>query len=108
MRQREDDDVVTRELLRGRGDDDPVRVRREVGLVLTQRVARRRMARDRRDAKARVPGQQAEELTARVPGGTGDRHSVFTHANNHTPCCLARVHRASDCRTISCRSAAAR
>ncbi len=72
VRQREEDHVVAGEPLGGRLDEGPVGVRGEVRVHLTQTLAGVLEGGERLDLEARVIGEQAEELPARVAARARD------------------------------------
>ncbi len=72
VRQREEDHVVAGEPLGGRLDEGPVGVRGEVRVHLAQTLARVLEGGERLDLEARVVGEQAEELPARVAARARD------------------------------------
>ena len=72
MGQGENDDVVPGEAADVRGLHEPVGQRRKMGMVLTEAIPRGGVRRDGADLNVRVGREKAEDLTAGVPGRTGD------------------------------------
>ena len=73
MRQGQEDDVVAGERLRAGLLEDPVGERHQVRLEATERLAGVAAGRQRADLDLGVAEQQAQQLTAGVPAGSGDR-----------------------------------
>jgi hypothetical protein len=72
VRQREEDDVVARERVVRGGLENPVRERREVGLVLAERRPGAGGSGQRADPDLGVPEEEAEQLTTGVSAGARD------------------------------------
>ena len=84
MRQGEEHDVVTGEHLGGGGLEDPLGQRRQVGLQDTQRLPRVGATGEGADLDPGMPEEQAQQLAAGVPTGSGDRDSRPAHLHDYT------------------------
>ena len=83
MGQGQDDDVVLGEKLRLGRLDDPVGQRQQVRVVVAQTATGGGGRGERTDRHLRMIGEQAQNLTARISGGSGNSycpsHAVTIH-----------------------------
>ena len=85
MRQGQDDDVVLGEDLRLGGLDDSVRQGQEVRVVVAESTAGGRGRGECTDLHLRVGREQAQNLTACVPGGSSNSNCPSHAATIHPP-----------------------
>jgi hypothetical protein len=88
VRQGEEDDVVALEDLRRRGLEDPLGERDEVGLERPEELAGVAVGGQRPDLDRGVAEQQAQQLAAGVPTGSGDRDPHLRHPHDYTYLCM--------------------
>src|SRR3954447_1186447 len=85
MRQGQEDDVNAVQLGRLNGPDLQCGKRLELRVDVTEWTSSRGVALNEREVEGRVPGQQAQQLTAGIPGPPDDPHPKTHSAELYMP-----------------------